>query len=78
MNLRDGRIRFIILIVIVAGIFIAYAATLYKMQIIDGASYKEQSQKKIKFFVPGTGIMAIEDITAGKKKDMVMLTWRWR
>jgi len=47
LNLRDGHIRFIILIVIVAGIFIAYGATLYKMQIIDGDAYKEQSQKKI-------------------------------
>ncbi len=47
MNLKDGRARFIALIVFVAVIFIAYGATLFKMQIIDNEYYKEQSQKKI-------------------------------
>lgn len=47
MNLRDGNVRFIALILIVVVIFVAYGGKLYKMQIIDGEYYKEQSEKKI-------------------------------
>ncbi len=47
MNFKDGRLRFIALIVFVVAIFIAYGGALFKMQIIDTDYYKEQSQKKI-------------------------------
>lgn len=47
MNLKDGRFRFIALLIFIAAIFIAYAGALFKMQIIDTDYYKEQSQKKI-------------------------------
>ena len=47
MNLRDGNVRFIALILVVVVIFVAYGGKLYKMQIIDGDYYKEQSEKKI-------------------------------
>ncbi len=47
MNLKDGRVRFIALIVVVVVIFVSYSGTLFKMQIIDNEYYKEQSQKKI-------------------------------
>ena len=47
MNFKDGRLRFIALIVFVIAIFIAYGGALFKMQIIDTDYYKEQSQKKI-------------------------------
>ncbi len=47
MNFKDGKMRFIFLIVFVVAIFIAYGGALFKMQIIDTDYYKEQSQKKI-------------------------------
>ena len=47
MNLRDGNLRFVIIILIIVAVFVSYSGTLYKMQIIDGKYYKEQSEKKI-------------------------------
>ncbi len=47
MNFQNGRARFIGIIVAAIVIFFVYGCVLFKMQIIDGDKYKEQSQKKI-------------------------------
>lgn len=47
MNFKNSTVRYIALVVVIVTIFVLYGGKLFKMQIIDSASYKEQSQKKI-------------------------------
>ncbi len=47
MNMKNGIVRYAVLIIVTAFIFVSYAFVLFKMQIIDGDYYKEQSQKRI-------------------------------
>ncbi len=47
MNFKDGNARFIGVIVVALLVFASYAFVLFKMQVIDGEYYKEQSERKI-------------------------------
>jgi len=47
LNFKDGNARFIGVIVVALLVFASYAFVLFKMQVIDGEYYKEQSERKI-------------------------------
>ena len=47
MNLKNGRVRYLIIIIAAVCVFAAYMFRLFKMQVIDTAYYKEQSESKI-------------------------------
>ena len=47
MNLKNSNARYIGIIAVIIGIFVAYSFVLFKMQIVENEYYKEQSAKRI-------------------------------